>query len=248
MQKLCISLKSNCDKRVSEALTPSHKDQVYSIQDFTSPDFVDRLLSFDTPFARSNTETHLSLTPLLSFVDSITQKIDDTKLLLDSLRERYIRGAVMFCTEENKDYEIDNLKREMRKSHLKVVQHGYNPLIVEEFVQLFDSYRILTEKNQLFKANESMDDFMRCFDEKIESIVQACRKDELPTPHMVAVEQPKIQDLRTSPDIQDKVIRMHQRKIFDMDVKPLEWNRQNYLIFISTVPEKASTADMEKST
>ena len=235
MQKLCISLKSNCDKRVSEALTPSHKDQIYSIQDFTSPDFVDRLLSFDTPFARSNTETHLSLTPLLSFIDSVTQKIDDTKLLLDNLRERYIRRAVLFCTEENKEYEIHNIKREMRKSHLNIIQYGENSSIVEQFAQLFDSYRTLTEKNQLFKANESMDDFMRFFDEKVECIVQACKEDELLTPHMVAVEQPEDLKLRIFPDIQDKVIQIHQRKIFDMDVQPLEWNRQNYLIFISTV-------------
>ena len=237
MQKLFISLKRNCDKRASEALTPSLKDHVYSIQDFTSPDFLDRLLSFHTPSAGSTTEPYLSSTPLLSFIDSVTQKIDDIKLLLDNLRERYIRRAVLFCTEENKEYEIHNIKREMRKSHLNIIQYGENSSIVEQFAQLFDSYRTLTEKNQLFKANESMDDFMRCFDEKIESIVQACKEDDLPTPHLVAVEQPKDPKLQTFPDIQDKVVPMHQRKVFDMDVKLLEWNRQNYLIFVSTVPQ-----------
>ena len=238
MKKPFISLKSNFKKRISEALTPSLEDQIYSIQDFTSPGFLDELLSFHTLSARSTTKPHLSSTPLISFIDSVTQKIDDAKLLLDNLRERCIRRAVLFCTEENKEYEVDNLKREITKSHLKIVQYGYNPSIVEEFVQLFDRYKKLNEKKQLFKANESMDDFMRCFDEKIESIVQVCKEDKLLTPHMVAIEQIEDSGLQMSPEIQDKVVLMHERKIFDMDIKLLERNRQNYLIFISTVPPR----------
>ena len=78
---------------------------------------------------------------------------------------------------------------------------------------------------------------MRCFDKKIESIVQACKEDKLPTPHMVVVEQTKDSSVQTSSEIEDKFVQMHQRKLFDTNVKLLERNGQNYLIFISTRPQ-----------
>ena len=238
MDKSFISLKKNCNQRTSKELIPSVKDQVYSIQDFISPNFLDRLFSFHRPSDNFNIEPCLSTRPLLSFIEAVTQKIDDTKLFLDDLREAYITRAVAFCSEENKEYELDNLKREMRRSHLKIVQYGYNSSIAEEFVRSFDSYRTLNEKNQLFKAKEPMDDFKRCFDKKIESIVQACKEDQLPTPYMVTIEEAKDSRVQRFSEIQDKIVQMHQRKVFDTNVKLLKQNRQNYLTFISTTPPR----------
>ena len=243
MEKISISLKKNCSERFSKQLIPSPKDQVYSIQDFTSPDFLDRLLISHTLPIRSNTEPHFSSSSLLSFIDFITHKIDKLKLLVDDLKEAYIVRAVVFCGEENKEYEVENIRREMKKCYAKIIQHNYNPLLVERFVQLFDYYKKLNEKEQLFMTDESLDDFVSYFNEKIESIVENCSKvvkDELPMPHMVVIEQKNSIKPRIISHIQDRVISMHQRKIFDIDAKHLEWNGQKHLIFISTISESSS--------
>lgn len=148
----------------------SYNDQKHWSADFTKPDFVDRLLSSKG----HKREAHFSPNLLIDFIETITAKFDETARSLEALRQRCIRKAVAFCTQENREYEIGALIMEMKKAYAKLLNGKPSPLIIKIFTRLYVEYQRLSQQERLFSPAETVTDFIGLIAPKIEDINKMC--------------------------------------------------------------------------
>ena len=239
MREEYISLKSYSSNRLSQAWSPSARDKIYSIKDFKSPGFLEKLFSYH-PIAEQDYEPKNISETLLSFVENIDNKFRNLKQHLDSVKEEYITRGVALLTFENKKEELKAIKLEMTKCHTRLVENGLDPLLVEDFARLYSEYNSLQRNNDFSVREESVEKLINLIDGNISDVKAVIRKyhealsEELPPPMSKRMKIKDISHGRQGDSPQDKVIPLYNRKIFDLKAKLFEWNSQDHALLIST--------------
>ena len=133
-----ISLSKFCKNRFPKLPKHSQSDETFKVQDFQSPDFINRITDHSNIQDITN---ELSAEDLKSLVEEVNQTFEVIEHELRIFKDRLIQKILTFCTSNDRSHELSLLKKEIQVCHRALRDKVTDPILVEEFSWLLDKYK-----------------------------------------------------------------------------------------------------------
>ena len=135
-----ISLKTSCGNRFMTQVHPSFPQKSFLMSNFSSPDFVDTLLS---PYdAHLNKQARFNYNHLTSLICTAEKAFEATKDRNNRLETRFLYELTAFCTkdDDSRQEELGLIRFEMKRCHKNILKGLLDPVVVEDFALLLKEY------------------------------------------------------------------------------------------------------------
>lgn len=229
-----ISLKKHCQERYSFVRAPSIHDKIFSQSSFLSPTFVEDFTKSLSPPPIPDLDNHL----ISSLVSTIVQEFNMLRDSIASLESLCIKEAVALLTEKNEAQELEIIKAEMQKCHVRLCQNDQNEVLVEDFARLVNRYESAQCKVKHIDRShviiemfgEFVDDINTVIVKMEEKVVEGFR-------HMAPLfigekDRKSSTSVETLTEKSKNLYRLEDKEIYDKG-SIIHWNSQDYLNFIS---------------
>ena len=188
-----ISLKPSCQNRLLSQGYPSASQSIFTIQDFSSPNFLESYI-----FASKNDVIdqliHISTSSLIDLIDKVNRACSELKRQIDTLQDRLItKFASLPSPEQGELEEIHYLECMMRKLHQKIVQNNFDATLLDEFTRLRRKYDQLKEKvGQSHRSQANVPGAIKVIDSIVKTLTESIDRQ---LSRVMPLYLPPIQDL-----------------------------------------------------
>ena len=177
MEPKYISLQKFCKNRFLSFPKPSVSDKVFKVQDFKSPDFVDRVTSHAH---LQNTSTQASMGDLRAIVEEVNQVFRSIENELSIFKEKLVKKLLAFCTSDDRSNELNLLNKELKACHSALRDNITDPTLMENFVQLLEKHKQAANSHGSSKmliktTTEKLDEMATAFSSSIKACEELTR-------------------------------------------------------------------------
>jgi len=234
MEEQYITLKKYCRDQNTIPITPSLTQMVFTLDDFKSLDFVDKITNY-----------HLSQEPqhknggqdfnsrLLNIIHSINEEFEKLKKKIDRFRLEWSKKVLAYLTNDDKTEELDYIKLEIKNCHNKILQNSLNPLLIEEFVRLIAKHQQVATKSETKPKKQRTETIYKV----LENFTQEINLNIDKYAKIVSLESlqpfPISKNPNKNPEYEEKeILQLKNKKEVQNEGIVFELNKEKYFFFV----------------